>query len=147
MGGLLNQEQPVRCRSGSRMQIYPKKCLFCQTHDKNKNTVESIPCIFSSFNLVFNEFFLNFSFVLINESAVLYIRISTDPHFWRPFGSGSERSTAAEEEPGSKSALYRLCLCMCRALIVHVSLFGQDPASDPDLDADFPSLDVSIHIH
>ena len=33
---------------------------------------------------------------------------------------------------------------MCRALIVHVSLFGQDPASDPDLDADFPSLDVSL---
>ena len=27
---------------------------------------------------------------------------------------------------------------------MHVSLFGQDPASDPDLDADFPSLDVSL---
>ncbi len=29
-----------------------------------------------------------------------------------------------------------------RALIVHVSLFGQDPDSDADLEADFPSLEV-----
>jgi hypothetical protein len=33
-------------------------------------------------------------------------------------------------------------LFISRALIVHVSLFGQDPDSDADLEADFPSLEV-----
>jgi hypothetical protein len=40
-------------------------------------------------------------------------------------------------------SIKELCECVIsRALIVHVSLFGQDPDSDADLEADFPSLEV-----